>query len=125
MDPTKQLVLKLSTSPLILVHKENKTTTVELINSCFDQFENLSGGENFHLIVDLSDAKPPLLEIRHLIKLRYKKIEPLIRSLNIYVGSNWLIRIAVQFVTPILAKKGKVKVCKSVAHAVSEIKTRQ
>ena len=107
------------------MHKEETNTTVELINSCFDKMTELSQGKEYDFILDLSKASPPSVEVRHQIKARYQKIDPPIRSLMICVGSNYLMKVALQFVMPIVTIKETIKICKSPTQALSELKGRQ
>lgn len=50
------------------------------------------------MIIDLSDTKPPSAELRATLKSRFEKLNDKIKSYHVYIGSNILLKIAVQFV---------------------------
>lgn len=81
----------------IIIYQELKSPSIESINLFFDYVEKLTNKNKFYFIVDLSHAEPPNAEIRALLKNRYKMLEDYIITTHVYIGTNFLLKIAVKF----------------------------
>jgi len=81
----------------IVLYQEIYNPSIESIDLFFDYVEHLTNKNKFYFIVDLSLAKPPNAEIRALLKSRYKMLEENIISTHVYIGTNFLLKIAVKF----------------------------
>ena len=99
MDLSNNIYI-VSESPdkLIIVFREPKNTNKDQINEYFDYLTQLSNNKKFHLIIDLSQTKPPSSEVRATLKQRFQILESNILSYQVYVGNNLLLKIAVKFV---------------------------
>ena len=82
----------------IIIYKEIQNTTIDDIEYFFNYLNKISNNKKFNLIIDLSAASPPNAELRAYIKSRFDKINHLIISVNIFVGSNFLLKIAAKFI---------------------------
>ncbi|MBG15576.1 MAG: hypothetical protein CL853_04400 [Crocinitomicaceae bacterium] len=87
-----------SSKDLVIVFKESKKTSTSQVNEYFDYLDSISQNNNFHLIMDLSDTSPPTAEIRAVLRDRFKAMESRIISYHVYVGKNFLLKVAVKFV---------------------------
>ena len=124
MKRAKEHIFQLSESPLIILYKEGATTSIELLNICFDELEKITDQRPFNMIIDLSIARPPRTEVRHEIKSRFNTLNSEIESLSLIVGNNFIIKIAAQFVFRGMVKTKTTQLCKTVEIATEEIKKR-
>ena len=107
---------------LVIVYKEVENTTVNQIHEYFDYLTKFSDGKKFHLIIDLSRAKPPSAEVRAALKLRFKLLEEKVVSYHVFVGVNILLKIAVKFVGASIGLEN-FKLCNSIEQAHERIKS--
>jgi hypothetical protein len=82
----------------IVLYIEAVTPSFDQVNSYFDYLEELINEQKYHIIIDLSKSDIPCLEVRQLLKKRFKKIKEFTLSYNVYVGTNGFIKIAVKFI---------------------------
>ena len=69
----------------------------ETIRQSWDLAHKLTENKPFHVIADISNVKPPSAELRAAIKEEYLKLKPQILSTQMYIGENFLLKIALQF----------------------------
>lgn len=122
MNSVLDNVTILNEEPLIILFKEFKETTIDFVNSSFDEIEKAADERHFNLICDLSEANPPKAEIRHELKNRFARIDNQLNSVNLFIGNNVLIKIAAQFVFTVLIKTKSTTIHKSIDAAVADIK---
>ena len=73
-------------------------TSPSQVNLFFDYLDNLNQGRKFHIIIDLSETKPPSADVRSELRGRFKLLSTSVLSYKVYVGKNVLLKIAVKFV---------------------------
>lgn len=84
--------------PLVIIYKEAPNTSKPQVNDFMDYLEEISKKKDFHIIIDLSDTKPPSADVRATLKLRFEKLNHKIISYQVYIGTNILLKIAAKFV---------------------------
>jgi len=67
------------------------------IKESWQQARDLAKNGPIHIIADISHVKPPSAEVRAAIKKEYMKLKPQMLSNQMYVGKNFLIKIALKF----------------------------
>ena len=82
----------------IILYREAKEPNRKQINNYFDFLTELIMDKQFHIIIDLTEAKPPNADVRNAVKNRFLQLEDYILSYQVYVGSNFLLKIAVKFI---------------------------
>lgn len=103
-----------------IVYKEAPITSVNQIDDFFDYLEELSANQNFHIIIDLSDTNLPSAEVRSTLKNRFEKLNNKIMSYHVYIGPNFLLKIAVRYVGASLGLRD-FKVHNSIENALDYI----
>ena len=83
---------------LILVFKEAKKTTLSQSTIYFNKVKAIVGEKPFHYIVDISETETPCVEVRNYIKHELQKLDTQIISYNIFLGNNFLQKIALKFI---------------------------
>jgi len=83
---------------LILVFKEAKKTSLSQSTMYFNKVKTIVGKKPFHYIVDISETEIPCVEVRNYIKYELQKLDAQIISYNIFLGNNFLQKIALKFI---------------------------
>jgi hypothetical protein len=83
--------------PVILV-KEREHNSPEVVGIDFKTVLRLAGEQQFYLLIDLSDAGPPSLEVRMALKRNWIAIQEQYVQALVITGKNNFINIAAKFV---------------------------
>ena len=113
-------VVKTQQNIPIVLYQEIKSPSIESINLFFDYVEKLTNKNKFYFIFDLSHAEPPNAEIRALLKDRYKSLEDYLIETHVYVGTNFLLKIAVKFLAASVGVRN-FKISKSIPASIELI----
>ena len=105
----------------ILLFNEIAEPNQKSIKESWQQARDLAKNKPFHIIADISDVKPPSAEVRAAIKKEYMKLKPQILSTQMYIGKNFLIKIAWKFLAASTGLEN-FSLAKSVEEAVVKIK---
>lgn len=122
MDPHTTKITLVNEAPRVVIWRDAKRATLSTVRDGFDQIETIANGCPVHLICDLSKSVPPGAETRREIKMGMDKLEKNneLASLGIYVGDNYIIKIAASFIIKIM--KYKVEIYESIDLAIESIK---
>lgn len=107
--------------PIVLVTEVPKPT-IESVKNNWLFLSNLTQGKSFHMITDISKAPPPNAQVRVAVKETFKDMEPYLASNQVYVGSNYLLQIALKFIAASMGMKN-FNVTKSIESAIQKIKS--
>lgn len=106
--------------PILLV-KEVPKPSVESVENNWTYMQQLTEGKQFHMISDISKAPPPSGKVRVAVKEVFQEMEPYLASSQVYVGKNFLLQIALKFISASMGMK-QFNVVKSIEVAVEKIK---
>ena len=104
----------------IVLYQEISNPSIESINLFFDYLEKLTNKNKFYFIVDLSDPEPPNAKIRALLKYRYKRLEDYVIITHVYIGTNFLLKVAVKFLAASIGIH-EFKISKSIPTSIESI----
>lgn len=113
-------VVKTQQNIPIVLYQEIKSPSIESINLFFDYVEKLTNKNKFYFIIDLSHSEPPNAEIRASLKSQYKRFEDYIITTHVYIGTNFLLKIAVRFLAASIGVP-QFKISKSIPTSIELI----
>ena len=87
-----------SASSMIVIYKEARVIAPTQIHQFMDYLEELVEDNDFYIIIDLSNAKPPNAECRATLKERFSEVQNRVRAYHFHVGNNFLLKISIRFV---------------------------
>lgn len=105
----------------IILFKEIAEPNQKSIRESWKKARDLTKDQPFHIIADISNVKPPNAEVRALLKQEYLNIQHQILTTQMYVGKNFLIKIALKFLSASIGIENFF-VSNSVEDAVKKIK---
>ena len=104
----------------IIYHREIRKPTVQSATGDWDLIESLADGKRFFLVVDASVLSPPSAEVRSVVNSRYEEMKNQILFIYIFIGKNFLLKIALKFLLA-SAKAENTKVVNSIKDALDLI----
>lgn len=122
VDPKEHIYMVEGNEKIIVYREADNPNTKQVVNF-FSYVQELAGGEQFHMILNLSKAKPPSSEVRHEFKKGFSQLRPFVKSFSIYFGRNFLLKITAKFVGASIGLEDYISI-NSIEERISELKNR-
>ena len=82
----------------IIFMQERIDPSPEQVNHSFNIIRELAADDEFFLLIDLSNSKPPSIKVRRALKRNFNSLDNRPRKVFIFTGKNKFVNIAAKFV---------------------------